>query len=158
MFMKPSIGITDKNLQETIKLLSAVLADEMTLYVKTRNFHWNVSGDSFMEVHRLFEEHYKQLEMTIDEAAERIGKLGGKAIGTMAEFLEHTRLKETPGKYPSRKDMVSQLLKDHETLIKELREDVDKCEKLEDAGTTDFLTGVMEQHETISWVLRRYLD
>lgn len=156
--MKPSIGITDKNLQEIIRLLSAVLADEMTLYVKTRNFHWNVSGDSFMEVHRLFEEHYKQLEMTIDEVAERIGKLGGKAIGTMAEFLEHTRLKETPGKYPTRKEMVSQLLKDHETLIKELREDVDKCEKLEDAGTTDFLTGVMEQHETISWVLRRYLD
>jgi len=156
--MKPSIGITDKNLQEIVKLLSAVLADEMTLYVKTRNFHWNVSGDSFMEVHRLFEEHYKQLEMTIDEVAERIGKLGGKAIGTMAEFLEHTRLKETPGKYPARKEMVDQLLKDHETLIKELREDVDKCEKLEDAGTTDFLTGIMEQHETISWVLRRYLD
>lgn len=156
--MKPSIGITDKNLQEIIKLLSAVLADEMTLYVKTRNFHWNVAGDSFMEVHRLFEEHYKQLEKTIDEVAERIGKLGGKAIGTMAEFLEHTRLKEQPGKYPARKDMVGQLLKDHETVIKELRDDVDKCEKLGDAGTTDFLTGIMEQHETIAWVLRRYLD
>ena len=156
--MKPSIGITEKNLQEVIKLLSAVLADEMTLYVKTRNFHWNVAGDSFMEVHRLFEEHYKQLEMTIDEVAERIGKLGGKAIGTMTEFQEHTRLKEEPGKYPSRKEMVGQLLKDHETVIKELRDDVDKCEKLEDAGTTDFLTGVMEQHETIAWVLRRYLD
>lgn len=156
--MQPSIGITDKNLQEVIKLLSAILADEMTLYVKTRNYHWNVAGESFMEVHRLFEEHYKQLEMTIDEVAERIGKLGGKAIGTMAEFLEHTRLKEVPGKYPARRDMVSQLLKDHETLVKELRDDVDKCEQLKDAGTTDFLTGIMEQHETIAWVLRRYLD
>lgn len=156
--MKPQIGITEKNLHEVIKLLSAVLADEMMLYVKTRNYHWNVSGDSFMEVHRLFEEHYKQLELTIDEVAERIGKLGGKAIGTMAEFLEHTRLKEEPGKYPARKEMVSQLLKDHETLVKELREDVDKCGKLGDAGTTDFLTGIMEQHETIAWVLRRYLN
>lgn len=157
--MKPSIGITDKNLQQSIKLLSALLADEMTLYVKTRNFHWNVAGDSFMEVHRLFEEHYNMLEKTIDEVAERIGKLGGKAIGTMTEFLEHTRLKEAPGKYPSRKDMVSQLLKDHETLIQELRKDVAECEeKIKDAGTTDFLTGIMEQHETIAWVLRRYLD
>ena len=157
--MKPDIGISEKNLEEGIALLSTVLSDEMTLYVKTRKFHWNVSGESFMELHKLFESQYTVLEEIIDEIAERINKLGGKTIGTMREFLELTRLKESPGKYPSQKDMLRELLSDHEFVIMELRKDIDIfSEKNKDAGTTDFLTGVMEQHETIAWVLRRYLN
>ncbi len=157
--MKPDIGISEKNLEEGIALLSTVLSDEMTLYVKTRKFHWNVSGESFMELHKLFESQYTALEEIIDEIAERINKLGGKTIGTMREFLELTRLKESPNKYPSQKDMLRELLSDHEFIIMELRKDIDIfSEKNKDAGTTDFLTGVMEQHETIAWVLRRYLN
>jgi starvation-inducible DNA-binding protein len=157
--MKPDIGIAEKNIKQVNELLSVALANETVLYVKTRKFHWNVSGESFMELHRLFEEHYKLIEKTIDEVAERIGKLGGKTIGTLAEFLKHTTLKEHPGKNPGTKDMIRELLKDHEAIIRELRKDVDNCsEKLKDAGTADFLTGIMESHETIAWVLRRYLD
>jgi starvation-inducible DNA-binding protein len=157
--MKPDIGIAEKNIKQVNELLSVVLANETVLYIKTRKFHWNVSGESFMEIHRLFEEHYKQIEKTIDEVAERIGKLGGKAIGTLAEFAKHTTIKEHPGKNPGKKEMIRELLKDHEAVIRELRKDVDNCgEKLKDAGTADFLTGVMEGHETIAWVLRRYLD
>ncbi len=157
--MKPKIGISEKNLNNSIALLAIVLSDEMTLYMKTRKFHWNVSGESFMELHKLFQSQYTELEETIDEVAERINKLGGKTIGTMKEFAALTRLKEAPGKYPSQKEMMQELLHDHETIIIELRKDIDICtDKNKDAGTTDFLTGIMEQHETTAWILRRYLD
>lgn len=157
--MKPNIGIPEKKLTAVTDLLSEALANEVTLYTKTRKFHWNVSGESFMELHKLFENHYKQLEESIDEVAERIGKLGNKAIGTMAEFGKLSAIKEQPGKYPSSKEMIKELLTDHETIIVMLRKAVDDCaEKHRDAGTADFLTGLMEQHETISWTLRRYLN
>ncbi|MBL0103262.1 MAG: DNA starvation/stationary phase protection protein [Bacteroidetes bacterium] len=157
--MTPKIGISDKNLKSSVTLLSTVLADEMTLYIKTRKSHWNVSGDSFMELHKLLEAQYKNLEETIDEVAERIGKLGENAIGTMQEFLAKTTLKERPGKYSSSKDMLKELLHDHESIIVQLRKDIDdSSEKNKDAGTADFLTGIMEEHETMSWILRRYLN
>ena len=157
--MQPEIGISAKNLQNVIKLLSVNLANEVTLYTKTRNFHWNVSGNSFMELHVLFENQYKQLEEAIDKVAERIGKLGGKSIGTMQEFLELKTLKEYPNVYPNQKEMTKELLNNHETIIMRLREDVDLCsETYKDAVTTDFLIGLMEQHETIAWTLRRYLE
>lgn len=157
--MKPNIGISEKNLKNSSELLSIVLADEMALYIKTRKAHWNVTGESFMELHKLFEGQYKNLEESIDEVAERIGKLGGKTIGTMKEYLKLTNLKESPDKYSSSKEMIKELLKDHETVINEMRKNIDACTKqFNDAGTADFLTGLMEQHETISWILRRYLN
>jgi len=157
--MKLNIGLSEKNLKDCVTLLSAVLANEMTLYIKTRKFHWNVGGESFMELHKLFEKQYKQLEESIDEIAERIGKLGHKTIGTMQEFSKLTAIKENPGKYASSKELLVELVKDHETIIIQLRKDVDECaEKIKDAGTADFLTGLMEQHETIAWTLRRYLN
>jgi starvation-inducible DNA-binding protein len=155
--MKPNIGISEKKLDAVTDLLSEALANAVTLYTKTRKFHWNVSGESFMELHKLFESHYKQLEASIDEIAERISKLGSKAIGTMEEFGKLSTVKENPGKYPSSKEMIKELLTDHETIIVMLRKSVDDCsEKYNDAGTSDFLTGLMKQHETISWTLRRY--
>ena len=114
--MKPNIGISETNLKRSTHLLSAMLANEMILYVKTRKSHWSVSGESFMELHKLFESQYNQLELLIDEIAERIGKLGGKTIGTMNEFLKFSFI------------------------------------------TGDFFTRLMEQHETTSWILRRYLN
>ena len=157
--MKPEIGLKEKELHKSINLLSVILSDEVTLYTKTRKFHWNISGDSFMELHKLFEAQYKELEETIDEVAERISKLGGNTIGTMKEFSKLARLKESPDKYPSQKEMLKELLGDHETVIVELRKDIETCsEKIKDAGTCDFLTKVMEDHETIAWVLRRYLN
>src|ERR1700733_4544588 len=112
--MKPNIGISEKKLTAITDLLSVVLANQVMLYTKTRKFHWNVGGESFMELHKLFENQYKQLEEAIDEVAERISKLGGKTIGTMAEFIKLSSIKETPGKYPSSKGMIEELLHDHE--------------------------------------------
>jgi starvation-inducible DNA-binding protein len=153
--MKPHIGIASDKLKKSIKMLSIALADEMTLYVKTRKFHWNVSGESFMELHKLFEAQYRELEEVIDELAERINKLGAKTIGTMEEFLSLTRIKEAPGKYPNQKEMIQELLANHETLIVELRKDI---EENSDAGTTDYFTKLLQTHESIAWILRRYLN
>ena len=157
--MVPKIGISEIYLQKSINLLAVVLSDEMTLYIKTRKFHWNVAGESFMELHKLFEKQYTELEITIDEVAERISKLGGKTIGTMNEFTLLSRIVEHPNKYPVQKAMISELLSDHEILIAELRKDIDVCtNESHDAGTADLLTGILQQHETIAWTLRRYLS
>lgn len=153
--MATKLGISEENIKKSVNMLSVALADEMTLYVKTRKFHWNVSGPSFMEMHLLFEGQYKILEEDIDEIAERINKLGSHTIGTMEEFGKTTRLKETPGKYPAQKDMIKELLADHETLIVALRKDIDEDS---DVGTTDYFTKVIQEHETIAWKLRRYLN
>ncbi len=156
--MKPNIGISPVNLKKVTDMLSAVLADSMMLYIKTRKFHWNVSGESFMEYHKLFEKHYTDIEENIDEIAERISKLGAMAIGTTKEFSTLSQLKETAGKNPTSIEMVKELLTDNETIVKSLRTNIDDCDdKLKDKGTADFLTGLMEQHETLAWTLRRYL-
>lgn len=157
--MKINIGLTEKNLKSSADILSEVLANAMVLYTKTRKFHWNVAGESFMELHKLFEKLYKQLEESIDEIAERIGKLGQKTIGTMEEFLKLSSIKESPAKYPSSKEMLSELLKDHEVAIVLLRKSIDKAdEEIKDAGTADFLTDLMKEHETTAWTLRRYFS
>lgn len=157
--MIPNIGISDSHLQKGNSILSVILSDEMTLYIKTRKFHWNVAGESFMELHKLFEAQYTELEAIVDAVAERIGKLGNKTIGTMSEFTLLSRIVEHPNKYPVQKAMISELLSDHEILIMELRKDIDLCaNENHDAGTADMLAGIMQQHESISWVLRRYLN
>ncbi len=157
--MKINIGISEKNLKSTTGLLTTVLANEMVLYVKNRKAHWNAKGGSFMELHKLYESHYKNLEELIDQVAERIGKLGHSPVSTMLEFTKHASLKEKPGQLLGSKDMNRELLKDHESVIIELRSHVEDCAtKFKDAGTADFLTYMMEEHETMAWVLRRYLD
>lgn len=154
-----NIGISDNHLQKGNSILSVILSDEMTLYIKTRKFHWNVAGESFMELHKLFEAQYTELEAIVDTVAERIGKLGSKTIGTMSEFNLLSRIVEHPNKYPVQKAMLSELLSDHETLIIELRKDIDiSTNQNHDAGTADMLTAILQQHESISWVLRRYLN
>lgn len=153
---KVNIGIDAKNLKAVSDLLAGVLADQHVLYIKTRKYHWNVSGPSFMELHKLFEAQYEELARGIDEVAERISKLGAPVPGTMAEFIKTASLKED-NTIPGQTQMIANLLKDHEACIKSLRSGIDDCEdKYEDKGTADMLTGLMRKHETIAWTLRRY--
>jgi starvation-inducible DNA-binding protein len=99
------------------------------------------------------------LDDMIDDVAERARALGGKSFGTLREFITHTRLKETPGLYPSAKKMIAGLLTGHEAVIGRLREDLEvSADRLGDMGTSDFLTGLMEQHEKMAWMLRAYLE
>jgi len=157
--MKVKIGVSGVQLKLSSELLTALLADEMTLYIKTRKFHWNVRGESFIELHKLFQDQYVELEELIDLVAERINKLSSRTIGTMKEFLEITRLNETPDIYPEQKEMIKELLLDHEAIAVFIRKDVEELSKeSNDFGTIDFITGILEQHESISWVLRRYLN
>ena len=138
--MNPNLGLSPKNLKNITGILSLVLSDAIVLYTKTRKFHWNVSGNSFMELHKLFEKQYKILEETIDEIAERINKLGTKTPGTMQEFFQMATIKESPGKYSSQKEMLCELLKVHESVIIQLRKHTDDCDKkYGDIGSSDFL-------------------
>jgi len=156
--MKPNIGISEKDLKAISTILSAALADEMVLYIKTRKFHWNVSGESFMELHKLFEGQYQELEEAVDAIAERINKLGSPTPGTMKEFLSMATLEESLEKSLTSKKMIEQLLQDHETVCVELRKNIAKCSgPVHDVGTADFLTGLLEAHETTAWKLRRYI-
>jgi starvation-inducible DNA-binding protein len=155
---KPNIGISDRNREGVVQILNAVLSDEFVLYTTTRNFHWNVVGLQFSELHTFFDAQYQELNTVVDEVAERTRALGGRALGTLAEFLEHTRLKERP-EPPHAQGMIAALLSDHEVLIRHLREDSNTCEeKYQDKGTDDFLTGLMEQHEKMAWMLRAFLE
>ena len=155
--MTPNIGISPQNLKNSAHILATILSNEMTLYVKTRKFHWNISGNSFMELHKLFEDQYRILEANIDEVAERISQLGEKTIGTMKEFIENSTLKESPKEYASQKNMLEELLENHEQMVTEFRGYIPEFENdNKDFGSADFITGLLQEHEKMAWVLRRY--
>jgi starvation-inducible DNA-binding protein len=156
--MKPDIGLSDKQRAGVVDILNAILADEFVLYVKTRNFHWNVVGSDFGELHKFFEEQYEALDEVVDEVAERARSLGGEAAGALKTYLGLTRLKEQTGKRPDSAAMLRLLLADHETLVSQLRRDVAACSDMGDEGTTDYLTGLMESHEKMAWMIRSYLE
>ncbi len=157
--MKLNIGISDKNCKGSVDLLNQLLSDEYLLYTKTRNYHWNVIGPDFSQLHKFFESQYEELDDIIDEVAERARSLGGKSLGTLKEFLERAKLKEFPGNYPNSSKMLSNLLADHEAVIQSLRESLEICaDQYKDIGTNDFLTGLMERHEKMAWMIRSFLE
>ena len=154
-----NIGLSEEQLHNVIELLNRDLADLYLLLIKTKKFHWDVIGPQFRTLHELWEEHYEKLTINIDETAERIRSLGGYPLGTAAGFVEYSTLSEHPDDLPSANEMVARLVQDHEQVIRNLREDIDKCgEKYHDEGTADFLTRLMEQHEEMAWMLRSFLE
>lgn len=156
--MKPNIGLSGKSRDAVLDVLGRLLADEHVLYVKTRNFHWNVTGLDFGVLHELFEKQYDALGGTIDEIAERIRMLGGIAPGSMKEFIKLTRLDEQPGGKLEAAKMIAALLSDHESVIRSLRDAIEVAGGAGDAGTNDFLTGLLEDHEKTAWMLRAHLE
>jgi starvation-inducible DNA-binding protein len=153
--MKLNIGLSDQHRMGVIDILNALLADEYVLYTNTRNYHWNVVGPQFHDLHKFFESQYEELNEVVDEVAERVRALGGTALGSLTEFLKQARLKEHPGQSASTHEMVKNLLTSHESIIQSLRVDLEiSADKFHDMGTSDFLTGVMEQHEKMAWMLR----
>lgn len=153
--IQPSIGLDRDVRHSVVELLNIILADEAVLASKTRSAHWNVSGADFFELHTLFETQYQLLNNIANEIAERARMLGGYTIGSLAEFLKHTRLKELSGVVPN----VLHLLADHEASIRFLREDARKCpEEYADEGTFQLLVSVMRLHEKMAWMLRSYIE
>lgn len=151
-------GLNTDERTRLVNLLNTLLADEHVLYTKTRNYHWNVTGIHFSTLHELFEQQYDALKLMADEIAERTRKLGGFAIGSMRAFARHTRLEEAPDTQITADVMISDLLEDHEQLVRTLREDIDRSSTLGDEGTADLLTGIMRQHESMAWMLRSMLQ
>ncbi len=154
-----NIGLTQEQREGVINLLNQDLADAYLLLVKTKKYHWDVVGPQFRSLHQLWEEHYEKLTENIDALAERVRALGGYPVGTMEGFLKIATLKEHGGNVPTATGMVANLVQDHEQVIRNLRDHVDRSgEQFHDQGTADFLTGLMEEHEEIAWMLRSFIE
>ena len=156
--MNPKIGITKENLSKVAHALNGFLADEFLVYLKTRNAHWNIEGSDFHTMHKFFEEQYEQLDEIMDEVAERIRILDHYAPATMKNYLELTHLTEQSRGKNDSAGFIKELLGDHESIIIRLRENINLfASELNDLGTSDFITGLMETHETMAWMLRAHL-
>jgi starvation-inducible DNA-binding protein len=153
--MKTNIGISKEHREKTVGILSKLLADEFLIYTRTLRAHWNLEGHDFHTKHLFFEEHYNAIKLFTDSVAERIRKLGHYAPATMAEFLELTHLSEKYEGDNTSLEYIEVLLKDHDSVIQYIRENISKVEdEYKDVGTGDFLTGLMQEHEEMAWMLR----
>ncbi len=155
--MKIDIGIAENDRKDIAKGLSHLLADTYTLYLKTHNFHWNVTGPMFQTLHVMFEQQYTELALAVDLIAERIRSLGSPAPGSYAEFGELTSIKESSG-HVNAKDMIRQLVEGQEAVVKTARKVFPAAEKASDEATADLLTQRMQLHEKTAWMLRSLLD
>lgn len=154
-----NIGLSEEQRQGVIDLLNRDLADAYLLLIKTKKYHWDVVGPQFRSLHELWEEQYEALTLNIDKLAERVRALGGYPLGTAEGFLKAASIKEHTGDIPVATGMVERLVADHEQIIRNLREHVDQCsEQFHDEGTADFLTGLMEEHEEMAWMLRSFIE
>ena len=155
--MEPNIGITQKNRQAVSVALAKLLADEFVLYTKTRNAHWNVEGSDFHAMHLFFESQYEQLGDIMDSVAERIRTIGHYAPATLKSFLKLTHLSEYTESRNKSLDFIKELLGDHESIIEFIRGNINPfANTYKDAGTSDYITGVMEAHEKMAWMLRAH--
>lgn len=151
-----NIGISEKNTKTVAEMLNQLVADEFVLMTKTYNYHWNIHSSSFKEMHMLYEEQYNLLHKIIDDVAERVPQIGHKAKATLKEFLSMTRLKEGPY-FEQQEKQVTQILSDHESVIRNIRKDIEKCDDCKDAVSADLLTKILGEHEKMAWMLRSYL-
>lgn len=157
--MKTNIGLKEKDIQGVVQELSKILADEFVLYTKTRNVHWNIEGLDFYEKHKFFESQFEELDDKIDRIAERIRSLGHYAPATLQSFLQLTHLTELSRNDNSSVGFIKELLSDHESIIIRLRENINIfANNFNDLGTSDFITGLMEEHEKMAWFLRSHLQ
>ena len=156
--MNLNIGVKKDELSKVVEILEKVVANEAMLYQKTKLFHWNVTGPQFIAYHELFDKQAEKIEETIDEISERIRSLGFFTKGIFSVFLKDAEIKEEQNFNRPALDMIKQLTSDHEIIIRLIRENLENIESLNDAGTADFLTAIMEAHEKEAWFLRAHLE
>jgi len=155
--MEINIGIEKGNRKKIADALSGVLADSYMLYLKTHNYHWNVTGELFHSLHEQFEQQYSELADAIDEIAERIRALGYKAPGTFTEFQELTSIKEDTEK-PQALEMVRRLAIGNEQVLRTAREALEPAKAADDEATVDLLTQRLHVHSKTAWMLRSHLE
>lgn len=151
------IGINQQDRQQIADGLSHLLADTYTLYLKTHNFHWNVTGPMFQTLHLMFEQHYNELSLAVDLIAERIRALGHPAPGSYADYARLTSIAEASG-VPKAEEMIRQLVDGHETLCRTARSIFQVVEHASDEPTADLLTQRLQVHEKTAWMLRSLLE
>ncbi len=147
------IGIDENSRNEIAEGLKHLLADSYTLYLQTHNFHWNVTGPQFRELHLMFEEHYTELATAVDEIAERIRTLGVVAPGTYQQFAKLSAIKEIEG-VPAAEDMVTILTQGHEQVVKTCRAVLKTSQDADDESTSALVSDRMRIHEKTAWMLR----
>lgn len=147
------IGINKENRTQIADGLKRLLADSYTLYLQTHNFHWNVTGLQFRELHLMFEEHYTELAVAVDDIAERIRTLDVPAPGTYKEFAKLSSIEEVDG-VPTSDEMVKLLTKGHEQVIKTAREVLKTAQDANDESTASLVSDRMRIHEKTAWMLR----
>lgn len=152
-----NIGISEKDRKKVVDGLSRMLADTYTLYLKTHNFHWNVTGPMFQTLHLMFMAQYNEAWLAVDLVAERIRSLGHPAPGTYKEFAALTSIKDSNGTI-SAKEMIKQLVAGQETVVRTAREVLPIAEQAGDQPTVDLLSARMEVHEKNAWMLRSLLE
>lgn len=151
--MQPNIGIDEGKRKELAKGLARLLADTYTLYLKTHNFHWNVTGPHFNELHAMFMTQYTEMWTAVDEIAERIRALGEFAPGGYKAFASLSSIKEAEGN-PDWKEMIKQLVEGHETVIRTSRELLPLTQGAGDESSTALISDRMRVHEKTAWMLR----
>ncbi len=154
---KINIGIDAEKRQKIAEGLSRLLADTYTLYLKTHNFHWNVTGPMFQTLHLMFETQYNELALAVDLIAERIRSLGFPAPGSYKEFSTLTSIEETTGKVKA-EDMISLLVEGQEAVVRTARSIFPLVDEVNDEPTADLLTQRMQIHEKNAWMLRSLLE
>jgi len=155
--MQINTGIPADDRQAIAEGLSHLLADSYTLYLKTHNFHWNVTGPMFQTLHTMFEQEYTELAVAVDEVAERIRALGQPAPGSYSVFAKLSSIEEAKG-VPAAKEMIAQLVDGHEAVAATARSVFPAAEAGRDEVTADLLTQRMQVHEKTAWMLRSLLD
>ena len=156
--MKANIGIKEESISKVVEVLTKVLADEFVLYTKTKKAHWNVEGANFHSMHLFFETQYQVLDEIVDSVAERIRTLGHYAPGSLKEFLSLTQLSEQSREKNDSMGYIRELLADHESILILLRENIKKFDSVwSDLGTSDYITGLLETHEKMAWMVRSHL-
>lgn len=152
-----NIGISEENLEEVAVALSRLLADTYMLYLKTHNYHWNVTGELFKPLHDLFEEQYGELAEAIDEIAERIRALGHRSPGSFMEFKSLTSIEEDTAE-PSAIEMVHNLAGDNEKVLHTARKGLEPARRADDEATIDIITERLRVHSKNAWMLRSHLQ
>jgi starvation-inducible DNA-binding protein len=150
---KVDIGIGKKDREAIAEGLKRLLADSYTLYLQTHNFHWNVTGPQFRELHLMFEEHYTELATAVDEIAERIRTLGVIAPGTYKQFAALSSIEEVED-VPAAGEMVALLTRAHEQVVKTCREVLAKAQEADDESSAALISDRMRVHEKTAWMLR----
>lgn len=152
------LGLSQESVEGVVSILTRALSDVQVLYVKSLYVHWNIHDSSFYGIHTLLEEQYNALKEAGDTLAERVRSYGVPVIGSMSNFLAHTRLEEMDEARLVGSEALEMLAADHEAVVRQLRQDIERCEdEYGDMGAADLLTGYMQTHQEMAWMWRSFL-